>query len=224
MKILSEMEDELEEEERKRTCDICDKRFTNAEELNNHLPLHHQFQQETRCDSSGGEGQSHYDSQSDLQSFNDPLSMGGNPTQEVQKSDPAPSHKTTDFNKSKLSLEDRKLSSRNEIRKDVVLRNTEVKNDVDNVKDEALWDILEVKMEPEEEHVEEYKHAIPKQKYNKLKKFEGKLFRFESKSSWKIILKSFRQDGCKWECLKCSSIYDSNHGVYYHLKVEDLIV
>ena len=33
----------------------------------------------------------------------------------------------------------------------------------------------------EEENVEEYKDAIPKQKYNKLKKFEGKLFRFESK-------------------------------------------
>ena len=210
---LSEMEDELDEdEERSRTCDICDKTFTNTEELKNHLPQHHQFQQETGCDRN---------SQNDLQSFNDPLCMGDTPNQGGQKSNDYQSSTattsdktnlsspTTEFSKSKLSLEESKLNSSNEIMKeeskDNLPRNTEEKStdeevvhaQVNNVKDEALWDLLEVKMEPEEENVEEFNKdaSIPKQKYNKLKKFEGKLFRFDLKSSQnykKIILQHFQ--------------------------------
>ena len=196
-----------EEEERSRTCDICDKTFTNTQELKNHLPQHHQFQQESGCDKN---------SQNDLQSYNDPLCMGDTPNQGGQKSNdyqsaattsdktnlPSP---TTEFSKSKLSLEESKLNSSNKImteeREDNLRRNTEEKSTDEevvhaNVKDEALWDLLEVKMEPEEENVEEFNKdaSIPKQKYNKLKKFEGKLFRFEFKSSRnykKIILNLF---------------------------------
>ena len=206
---LSEMEDDLDdEEERSRTCDICDKTFTNTQELNNHLPQHHQFQQETGCDRN---------SQNDLQSFNDPLCMGDTPNQGGQKSNDYQSaattsdktnlsSPTTEFSKSKLSLEESKLNSSNKIMRveseDNLLGTTEEKSTDEevvhtNVKDEALWDLLEVKMEPEEENVEEFNKdaSIPKQKYNKLKKFEGKLFRFDLKSSQnykKIILQHFQ--------------------------------
>ena len=179
------MEDELDDEEKSRTCDICDKTFSNAEELNDHLSQHHKFQQEKRCDTSG-EGQSHSGQKArhDLQSYNDPLgTKGGQKLTDFQSS--ASSDKTnlsspttTEITRSKVSLPESELDSSNEIMKDEQnLRDTEEKSrrKVDNVKDEALWDILEVKMEPEEENVEEF---IPKQKYNKLKKFEGKLFRF----------------------------------------------
>ena len=98
------------------------------------------------------------------------------------------------------------MNSSNEIMKeeskDNLPRNTEEKSTDEEVvhaqvKDEALWDLLEVKMEPEEENVEEFNKdaSIPKQKYNKLKKFEGKLFRFHLKSSQnykKIILQHFQ--------------------------------
>ena len=142
----------------------------------------------------------------------DTPNQGGQKSNDYQSSTATTSDKTnlssptTEFSKSKLSLEESKLKSSNEIMKeeskDNHPRNTEEKStdeevvhaQVNNVKDEALWDLLEVKMEPEEENVEEFNKdaSIPKQKYNKLKKFEGKLFRFESKSSRnykKIILK-----------------------------------
>ena len=200
---LSDMEDELdEEEERSRTCDICDKTFTNTQELKNHLPQHHQFQQESGCDKN---------SPNDLQSYNDPLCMGDTPNQGGQKSNDYQSaattsdktnlsSPTTEFSKS--NLEESKLTSSNKIMKEEILRNSEEKSTDEevvhtNVKDEGLWDLLEVKMEPEEENVEEFNKdaSIPKQKYNKLKKFEGKLFRFEFKSSRnykKIILQHFQ--------------------------------
>ena len=141
----------------------------------------------------------------------DTPNQGGQKSNDYQSAAPTTSDKTdlssptTEFNKSKLSLEESKLNSSNKIMKeeseDNLLGNTEEKSTDDevvqaNVKDEGLWDLLEVKMEPEEENVEEFNKdaSIPKQKYNKLKKFEGKLFRFDLKSSQnykKIILQHF---------------------------------
>ena len=188
------MADELDDEDKSRTCDICDKTFSNAEVLNDHRPQHYKFQQEKRYDRGDkGHSLSGPNAKDDLQSYNDPLNLGVlecPPTQKLTDfQSPASSDKTnlsspttTEFTKSKLSPPESELDSNDEIMKDEQnLRNTEEKSGtkVDNVKDEALWDILEVKMEPEEENVEEYSGGvIPKQKYNKLKKFEGKLFRF----------------------------------------------
>ena len=173
------MEDELDDEAKSiRTCDICDKTFTNKEELNDHLPMH-QIQDENRCDE--GHSLSGPKQQHDLQSNNDPLSLG---TQVAQKltdfQSPANSDKSilsSPKTKSNLSLPESEMNLGNEMMKEETEQNLEEKGDY--VKDEAQWDILEVKMEPEEENVEEYNGVnIPKQKYNKLKKFEGKLFRF----------------------------------------------
>ena len=179
------MEDELDDEEKSRTCDICEKTFANTEELNDHLPQH-QFQDENRCDE--GHPFSGQKTQHDLQSFNDPLSLGSlecPPTKVAQTltdfQSPAISDKSnisSPTTKSNLCLPESELNSSNEIMKEEQEQN--LKETLDNVKDEAQWDILEVKMEPEEENMKEYNSSvnIPKQKYNKLKKFEGKLFRF----------------------------------------------
>ena len=147
------MEDELDEEESSKT-------FT--EELKNHQ----------KC----------VEGSNDVQSFNDPLSTalssqeGFKPPATSDKTNP--SSPTPEFRKTNSSKEI--MESEDNFPRDNVEKS---KYEVNNVKDEALWDILEVKMEPEEENFEEDAGNIPKQKYNKLKKFEGKLFRFESKSS-----------------------------------------
>ena len=149
------MEDELDEEESSKT-------FT--EELEN----------QQKC----------VEGSNDVQSFNDPLStalstQGGFQPPATTTSDKTnPSSPTPEFRKINSSNET--MESEDNLPRDNVEKS---KYEVNNVKDEALWDILEVKMEPEEENFEEDAGNIPKQKYNKLKKFEGKLFRSESKSS-----------------------------------------
>ena len=198
-----QMEDELDEEEitcglEDRTCDICDKTFANEGELKRHLP-EHQLQQETLTCESGKEVQGH---SVDLQSFNDLLSPMCLPPKQQPQNSPdfqsltAASDNTnlsspsTGFNKSiQLDLNNdivkgkktSKLKNNEERCGSSNFKEEEIQ--LENIKDEALWDILEVKMEPEEENAEEYKRKIiPKQKYNKLKKFEGKLFRWKSKA------------------------------------------
>ena len=142
------MEDELEEDEDYRTYDICDKTFANTEDLNNHIPQHHQYHQ----------------------SFNDPLSSASFTCPPIQKSTKFQSSTASDnTNQSSPDTEFSKSSiispeSNDAIKQEYLVKYSdepsELKKKSNNVKEEDLWDTSEVKLEADEESGEDFNQRI----------------------------------------------------------------
>ena len=145
------MEDELEEDEDYKTCDICDKTFANTEDLNNHIPQHHQYHQ----------------------SFNDPLSSASFTCPPLQKSTKFQSSTASDnTNQSSPDTEFSKSSMISPERNDAIKQeylvkycdepseSARLKKKSNNVKEEDLWENSEVKPEAEEESGEDFNQRI----------------------------------------------------------------
>jgi len=165
------------------TCNFCDRVFTSMTELAKHLSEHYDSlhkKEDVEAEEIKFEDEDDpVKKEVNFNEYGDPLSSNSFAT-------PSRNNHMLSQSKAETSTSSLEDAAREEVNYPIKV-------------EDGVWDI-DVKMEAEDGCDSE---VYPKQKYNKLKSFEGTLF---------------RRDGTKWECLGCSSIYDSNHGLYYHLK------